>query len=331
MEQLFRVMRGLLIWICIVGFAGAITPPMWSQTREETSLWDSIKDSKDAEDYRAYLDKYPEGTYAPVAKRRIAQLAGHPAGQSDLGAAQAKSKSGAGAPVSMTECEGTNNCATWTFLGGQGNGQWPSGEVANLSVEHSDADSVVIRRTDSTGSSAGLTAVYKGSRHGERIGGEFTSSWPGHWSNKSGNWYATIEQAPQSLPGVMRVCPSPITVCSTWTWNNGRYDFLGDNGVSGTMTVASFTRESVVFNRADYGRTAGYTAVYRGRISSGGNSILNGDWTDSNGNSGHFTAAWGAAFGDLPRPGGYNAQAPQRPVGRPVVCYPWFFTIVCSQ
>lgn len=41
-------------------------------------------------------------------------------------------------PVTMTECEGVNNCATWTFLGTQGNGQWPTGETANLSVERYD-------------------------------------------------------------------------------------------------------------------------------------------------------------------------------------------------
>src|ERR1022692_2970200 len=36
-------------------------------------------------------------------------------------AAQAPSKARAASPVTMTECEGTNNCATWTFLGAQGN------------------------------------------------------------------------------------------------------------------------------------------------------------------------------------------------------------------
>src|ERR1700677_470688 len=85
-------------------------------------------------------------------------------------AAQAPSKPKAAGPVTMTECEGTNNCATWTFLGTQGNGQWPSGEVANLTVESGDADTVVIRRADSTGSSAGLTVTYTGTRHGDRIG-----------------------------------------------------------------------------------------------------------------------------------------------------------------
>ena len=143
-----------------------------------------------ADDYRAYLDKYPDGVYAPLAKRRIAQLNAHlseqaPASEAEtkkaLATTQQSSKPQGSAPVTMTECEGANNCATWTFLGTQGNGQWPSGETANLSVERVDAASVLIRRADSTGPSAGLTAVYKGTRNGDRIDGEYTSSWPGHW------------------------------------------------------------------------------------------------------------------------------------------------------
>lgn len=335
MSYVFRVARSSLI--CI--YLACTVAPLVSlaQTREETSLWETIKGSKDAEDYKAYLDKYPDGVYAPLAKRRIAQLLAHPSEQTipetknTLAATEQSSKQQGAIPVTMTECEGTNNCATWTFLGTQGNGEWPSGEVANLTVESSDASTLVVHRADSTGSSAGLTAVYKGTRHGDRIDGEYTSSWPGHWETKSGNWYATMGKASQSLPSVMRNCPSPITVCSTWTWNNGHYDFRSDNGVTGTVAVASFTPESVVFNRTDYGRTAGYTAIYTGRISSTRNSILNGNWSDSNGSTGHFTATWGTAIDDLPHPGGYNVQSRQRVVVRPVVCYPWFFGVVCSQ
>ena len=115
-------------------------------------------------------------------------------------AEQAPSKSKAAAPVTMTECEGTNNCGTWTFLGAQGNGQWPSGEVANLSVERYDADSVVIRRADSTGSAAGLTAVYTGTRHGVRVGGEFTSSWPGHWKRNLETGMPPLKRPPKAHP-----------------------------------------------------------------------------------------------------------------------------------
>jgi len=102
-----------------------------------------------------------------------------------------------GIPVTMTECEGKDNCATWTFLGAQGNGQWPSGETANLTVERYDEGSVVIRRADSTGASAGLTAVYTGTRTGDRVGGKVTSSWPVHWDSKTEYWYATVEKSPQ--------------------------------------------------------------------------------------------------------------------------------------
>ena len=40
----------------------------------ELSFWDSIKDSKQADDFQDYLDKYPNGQYAGVAKRRVAAL-----------------------------------------------------------------------------------------------------------------------------------------------------------------------------------------------------------------------------------------------------------------
>jgi hypothetical protein len=249
-------------------------------------------------------------------------------------APQAPSRSQAAVPVTMTECAGTNNCANWTFLGGQGNGQWPSGEIANLSVEHFDADTVVIRRADSTGPSAGLTAVYNGTRHGDRIGGEFTSSWPGHWTSMAGNWYATIGKAAQSPPPVMQVC-DPNGSCSTWTWNNGHYDGAWPgSGVTATMTVVRFSPESVIINRTDNGARAGYAYVYTGKISAQGDIILNGTWTGvagtpQGGVSGRFTATWGAALQD--NPAARNPVQIQRPVVvAPVVCFPWFFTVVCN-
>jgi len=248
-------------------------------------------------------------------------------------ASPAPANSQAAVPVTMTECEGTNNCATWTFLGTQGNGQWPSGEVANLAVEHFDANTVVIRRADSTGPSAGLTAVYNGARHGDRIGGEFTSSWPGHWNSTSGNWYATIGKAAQSPPPVMRVC-DPAGACSIWTWNNGHYDGAWSNATA-TMAVVSFSPDSVIIKRTDTGGRPGYYAyVYTGKISVQGNSILNGDWVGAPGSvqagvSGHFTATWGAALQDNPAARNPQAQQPVI-VARPVICVPWFFTVVCQ-
>jgi len=258
----------------------------------------------------------------------------------------ASQKAKAPVPVAMTECEGVNNCATWTFLGAQGNGQWPTGEIANLTVDRYDDNSVVIRRADSTGASAGLTAVYTGTRHGDRVGGEFTSSWPGHWDNQSGNWYATV-QKPQTPPPVMRVCASPSdwNVCSIWTWTNGHYEGWHEWGAIATMTVKSFTRDSVLISRSDTGPAgpghpgAGFTMVYRGTISAQGDSILDGVAEGGGGGSGPaggpFRAYWGAALQNLPPAKHPGQSSPQRlvvPVIQvaPVVCIPWFFGVVCG-
>jgi hypothetical protein len=242
-------------------------------------------------------------------------------------AAPTLSNAKAASPVTMTECEGTNNCATWTFLGTQGNGQWPSGEIASLSVEHFDNDTVVIRRADSTGPSAGLTAVYNGTRHGERIGGEFTSSWPGHWNAKKGNWYATIGTSAQSLPTVMHWCIDCANgQGGTLVWENDHYLNLNDvPGQTTILTVESFTPQSVVLHRVNSGRYPG-TAVLTGQIPAQGNSIVNGIQTSPNGQTKGFRAAWGTAISTLPG----SRRADPVVVTRPVVCYAWFFGIVCQ-
>ncbi|MGZ8846674.1 MAG: hypothetical protein ACXW3C_09450, partial [Pyrinomonadaceae bacterium] len=40
----------------------------------ELTFWDSIKNSASADDYRAYLEKYPNGEFAVLAKRRLVPL-----------------------------------------------------------------------------------------------------------------------------------------------------------------------------------------------------------------------------------------------------------------
>jgi hypothetical protein len=42
----------------------------------ELSFWESIKDSSEAEDFEAYLEQYPEGTFARLARRRIDRISG---------------------------------------------------------------------------------------------------------------------------------------------------------------------------------------------------------------------------------------------------------------
>jgi uncharacterized caspase-like protein len=58
----------------------AATPPATSETPRSPSadsenlFWQSIKDSKNAADFRAYLERYPNGTFAALAKIRIAEI-----------------------------------------------------------------------------------------------------------------------------------------------------------------------------------------------------------------------------------------------------------------
>jgi hypothetical protein len=240
-------------------------------------------------------------------------------------------------PVTMTECdsENNNNCATWTFLGLQGNGKWPSGEEANLTAESETSDSVTIKRTDSAGKSAGLTATYKGTRRGDRIGGDFTSSWPGHWADKTGSWYATVEHLPQGLPSVMRFC-GPAH-CGTLNWSNGIYDATYDDQKhtpgGSTFKIQLFTPEAVMITRKELN---GGTAVLTGKISAQGNSISNGHiiFTNGSGQSSTFDyqLTWGSALNDARMPGQPQPQQSQPVVVvRPVMaCFPWFFTIVCD-
>jgi lipoprotein NlpI len=55
----------------------AVTPPVGAVTTDpqaiELAFWNDVKDSNSAEDYQAYLDKFPDGAFAPLAKLRLKQ------------------------------------------------------------------------------------------------------------------------------------------------------------------------------------------------------------------------------------------------------------------
>ncbi len=50
-------------------------PPSPVPTQAEIVLWKSIENSKSVDDYQSYLNRYPEGTYASLAKTRIESAA----------------------------------------------------------------------------------------------------------------------------------------------------------------------------------------------------------------------------------------------------------------
>lgn len=104
-------------------------------------------------------------------------------------------------PTQLVECEGKRCDGAWTFSGRQGTARWSSGAVANLVIARYGPAGVVIQRVDPGGSSPGLTAVYTGQIHGDRIQGDVTWSWYGRWPHpRSGTWSATIGRAVSAVP-----------------------------------------------------------------------------------------------------------------------------------
>ncbi len=51
-------------------------PSADQELQAEMLFWDSIKNSTDGGDYRAYLDTYPKGRFAPLARSRAKKYAG---------------------------------------------------------------------------------------------------------------------------------------------------------------------------------------------------------------------------------------------------------------
>ena len=114
-----------------------------------------------------------------------------------LAVAQEPSIDASRIPRHMTECEGTDQmtCGTWTFTGIEGTGRWSNGAAANLTIQQFDPKWVIIRRTDTSGTSAGLTAIYVGQQHGQRVEGTVKWTWLGHWSQEAqGTWSATFDE-----------------------------------------------------------------------------------------------------------------------------------------
>ena len=115
-------------------------------------------------------------------------------------------------PSAMIECE-ADQCAPgreggclWVFHGQEGRSALPQWRcVPHRCVEvrhgwHRHAPHRIARRAYRLG----LTALYTGNLHGNRITGIGTWSFPGHWNNHnpSGRWFATIpdtEAMPISL------------------------------------------------------------------------------------------------------------------------------------
>lgn len=62
------------LFVILAGSAHAGVLPKDSAEQYELTFWESIKDSNHAADYEAYLQTYPNGRFAPLAKARVQRL-----------------------------------------------------------------------------------------------------------------------------------------------------------------------------------------------------------------------------------------------------------------
>jgi hypothetical protein len=223
-------------------------------------------------------------------------------------AGQPASNARAAYRLTMTECEGIDNCTTWTFLssnGWKGYGKWRTGEEAILELTSPDTGKVVIHRTDVRGAKEGLIATYNGTLSDGQMGGSYTYSYNGE--NGSGRWYAILGASAPKLPAVMHFCD---VNCITLRLENGRYvsrstDAFVDPDYSDTWTVESFTHEAVVFQRTVTGMFH-FRVTYRGQISDDGNSLINAtNPFHGEGQPTNIILAWGDALNSVP---GSNAE-----------------------
>ena len=101
-------------------------------------------------------------------------------------------------PTSILECEdATKACTTWSFHGKDGQGEWPGGVFAELSVQRFDDSIVSIRRTDRKGLVQGWDGFYVGTRVDTHVEGTLIWSWPNHgqYSLGSSTWRAEIPES----------------------------------------------------------------------------------------------------------------------------------------
>lgn len=228
--------------------------------------------------------------------------------------------------LTETECEG-NTCGTggeskgaWVFHGSLGDAQWSNGAQAKLVVQRFDEGGIDIRRIDLPNSASyGLTAVYTGTLHGNRIDGSVVWSWSGHWDDRhpSGQWSATVQGASPTPPPVAAdKIPPSLTECEgnqcapgheggcSWVFHGLEGTAQCHNGAAANLVIQQFDEDGILIRRTDlpnsssYGVTAIYTGTLRGnRITGYGTWSWPGHWNNRN-----PSGRWSATMQEVSNP-----------------------------
>lgn len=206
------------------------------------------------------------------------------------------------AMISEIECEGVQcipdatASGTWIFSGILGNAEWNTGAKAKIIIERLDEVGVDIRRVDlPTSSSYGLTAVYTGTMHGERIEGTVVWSWNGHWNDQhpTGHWSAVIQKSAPSAPPIEAIkIPSSLIECEAdqcapgrqggclWVFHGQEGESHCRDGAASRLEVQKFDADGIVIRRTELPTSVsvGLTAIYTGTLH--GNRITGlGTWS----------------------------------------------------
>lgn len=223
----------------------------------------------------------------------------------------ANSSSTLPASLAEMECEGSQCIpdakisGTWNFSGVLGNAQWNTGAQARVIIERFDEGGVDIRRIDlPTSTSYGLTAVYTGTLHGDRVEGTVVWSWSGHWNDQhpTGHWSAVVQKSAAPLPPAQALkIPSALIECEAdqcapgrpggclWVFHGQEGESHCHNGAASLLVVQKFDSDGIVIRRTEspasvsVGLTAIYTGtLYGNRITGLGTWSWPGHWNNHN-------------------------------------------------
>jgi hypothetical protein len=122
----------LAVLLSLAGAAGAQAPERAAEElRAEMVFWESVRSSSDPADFRAYLEQYPNGKFAVLARNRLSALNPKPAIPAPAAAPPASPAAGPG---------GLAVGDTWTYRAVQRGAPGATQEVRVVSVS---ADGVV--------------------------------------------------------------------------------------------------------------------------------------------------------------------------------------------
>ena len=199
----------------------------------------------------------------------------------------------------------------WTFDGTDGRVSSPINQAGtHLTIEKFDSGSIVIRRVDQSGPTAGLTALYTGTINSTRINGVVQWSWPNHpeypahgvFSGTLQNHNAAVSDtgAPVSPTiGSINAPPAELLVCENAGPCNAAWTFKGTTGTGiwyarnptrATLTLVRFEPNYILIRRTD--TTDGVSATYAG--SPRGDHYSGTIVWSSLGHPGQSTGAWTA-------------------------------------